>query len=74
MIRLLLVLLLLPAMASAQNAVLDRLVVLGPAAKDLLTREQLNKLPPLITIFLDEDSIRAYKPGNSNGRGRFGRD
>jgi hypothetical protein len=57
---------------TAQDAVLEKLVILGPAAKRLLTREQLNKLPPLITIFLDENSIRAYKPGNSNGRGRFG--
>jgi hypothetical protein len=57
---------------TAQNAVLEKMVILGPAAKRLLTREQLNKLPPIITIFLDENSIRAYKPGNSNGRGRFG--
>ena len=57
---------------AAQDMVLEKLVVLGPAAKQLLTRPQLNKLPPLITIFLDENSIRAYKPGNSNGRGRFG--
>jgi hypothetical protein len=57
---------------TAQNAVLEKMVVLGPAARTILTKEQMNKLPPIITIFLDENSIRAYKPGNSNGRGRFG--
>ncbi|HSR39261.1 MAG TPA: hypothetical protein VLL95_10140, partial [Phnomibacter sp.] len=30
---------------TAQNAVLEKMVVLGPAAKQLLTREQLNRLP-----------------------------
>lgn len=57
---------------TAQDAVLEKMVVLGPAARNVLTRSQMNKLPPIITIFLDENSIRAYKPGNSNGRGRFG--
>lgn len=57
---------------SAQNAVLEKMVVLGPAAKQILTAEQVRKLPPLITIYLDEASIRAIRPGNSNGRGRFG--
>lgn len=57
---------------TAQNLVLEKMVILGPAAKKLLTKDQMNKLPPIITIFLDENSIRAYKPGNSNGRGRFG--
>ena len=60
-------------MRTAQNAVLEKMVVLGPAARRLLTKAQMNKLPPIITIFLDENTIRAYKPGNSNGRGRFGR-
>jgi hypothetical protein len=57
---------------TAQNAVLEKMVVLGPAAKQLLTREQLNRLPVFITIYLDEATIRAIRPGNSNGRGRFG--
>ena len=57
---------------AGQDAVLEKLVILGPAARRILTKDQMNKLPPLITIFLDENSIRAYKPGNSNGRGRFG--
>jgi hypothetical protein len=52
--------------------VLEKMVVLGPAAKQLLTREQLNRLPVFITIYLDEATIRAIRPGNSNGRGRFG--
>jgi len=56
---------------TAQDLVLEKMVILGPAARKILTKEQLNKLPPIITIFLDENSIRAYKPGNSNGRGRF---
>jgi hypothetical protein len=57
---------------AAQNAVLEKMVVLGPAAKKLLTREQLNRLPVFITIYLDEATIRSIRPGNSNGRGRFG--
>jgi hypothetical protein len=57
---------------AAQNTVLEKMVVLGPAAKDLLTREQLNRLPVFITIYLDESTIRAIRPGNANGRGRFG--
>jgi hypothetical protein len=57
---------------AAQNAVLEKMVVLGPTAKKLLTREQLNKLPVFISIYLDEASIRAIRPGNTNGRGRFG--
>jgi hypothetical protein len=57
---------------TAQNAILEKMVVLGPTAKKLLTREQLNRLPPFISIYLDESTIRAIRPGNSNGRGRFG--
>jgi hypothetical protein len=48
------------------------MVILGPAAKKILTREQLNRLPVFITIYLDEATIRAIRPGNANGRGRFG--
>ena len=57
---------------AAQNAVLEKMVVLGPTAKKLLTREQLNRLPVFISIYLDEATIRAIRPGNTNGRGRFG--
>jgi hypothetical protein len=57
---------------TAQLAVLEKMVVLGPAAKQLLTRDQLNRLPPFISIYLDEASIRAIRPGNSQGRGRLG--
>jgi hypothetical protein len=57
---------------AAQNAVLEKMVVLGPAAKKVLTRDQLNRLPVFITIYLDEATIRAIRPGNANGRGRFG--
>jgi hypothetical protein len=57
---------------TAQNAVLEKMVVLGPAAKQLLTKDQLNRLPVFITIYLDEATIRAIRPGNANGRGRFG--
>jgi hypothetical protein len=57
---------------AAQNAILDKLIVLGPAAKDVLTKEQVNRLPPFIMVFMDEQTIKAYRPGNSNGRGRFG--
>lgn len=57
---------------TAQEAVLEKMVVLGPAAKTVLTREQLNRLPVFITIYLDESTIRAIRPGNANGRGRFG--
>ena len=57
---------------TAQNAILEKMVVLGPTAKKLLTREQLNRLPVFISIYLDEATIRAIRPGNANGRGRFG--
>jgi hypothetical protein len=57
---------------AAQNAVLEKMVVLGPTAKKILTREQLNRLPVFISIYLDEATIRAIRPGNANGRGRFG--
>ena len=57
---------------AAQNAILEKMVVLGPAAKKILTREQLNRLPVFISIYLDEATIRAIRPGNANGRGRFG--
>ena len=56
---------------TAQDLVLEKMVILGPAAAKVLTKAQMNKLPAIITIFLDANSIRAYKPGNSNGRNRF---
>jgi hypothetical protein len=54
------------------NQVIERLVVLGPAAKALMTKDQITRLPAFLALSLDEAAIRALKPGNANARGRLG--
>jgi hypothetical protein len=54
------------------NKNIERLAVMGPAAKGLLTKQQINALPPLLNQLLDEHAIRAMRPGNAGGQGRLG--
>jgi hypothetical protein len=56
----------------AQNKSLDLMAVYGPAAKKLLTDEQVRKLPAYIALFLDNQAIRQVRPGRAGGgRGGF---
>lgn len=56
----------------AENRSLDQMAVYGPAAKALLTPEQIRKLPPYIALFLDNQAIRQIRPGRAGGgRGGF---
>jgi hypothetical protein len=56
----------------AQNASIDKMAVYGPAAKKLLTDEQVRKLPPFIALFLDNQALRQIRPGRAGGgRGGF---
>ena len=58
--------------SAAQNKSLDQMAVFGPAAKKLLTGEQVRKLPPFIALFLDNQAIRQLRPGRAGGgRGGF---
>ena len=60
-------------MSTAENQSLDKMAVYGPAAKQLLTSEQVRKLPPFIALFLDNRAIRNVRPGRAGGgRGGFG--
>lgn len=57
---------------SAQNMSLDQMGKFGPAAKALLTPDQIRKLPPYIALFLDNRAIRQVRPGRAGGgRGGF---
>ena len=57
---------------SAENLSLDQMAIYGPAAKQLLTDEQIRKLPPYIALFLDNQAIRNIRPGRAGGgRGGF---
>ena len=57
---------------TAENASLDKMATYGPAAKALLTPEQVRKLPPFIALFLDNQAIRQIRPGRAGGgRGGF---
>jgi hypothetical protein len=48
------------------------MAIYGPAAKLLLTSEQVRKLPPYIALFLDNRAIRQVRPGRAGGgRGGF---
>jgi len=48
------------------------MAVFGPAAKSLLTSEQIRKLPPFIALYLDNQAIRQIRPGRAGGgRGGF---
>jgi hypothetical protein len=56
----------------AENKSLDQMAIYGPAAKQLLTPEQVRKLPPFIALFLDNQAIRQVRPGRAGGgRGGF---
>lgn len=56
----------------AENKSLDQMAIYGPAAKHLLTPEQVRKLPPFIALFLDNQAIRQVRPGRAGGgRGGF---
>jgi hypothetical protein len=58
--------------SAAQNKSLDEMAIYGPAAKKLLTNEQIRKLPPFIALFLDNQAIRQIRPGRTGGaRGGF---
>jgi hypothetical protein len=58
--------------SAAQNKSLDQMAIYGPAAKHLLTDEQVRKLPPFIALFLDNQAIRQIRPGRAGGgRGGF---
>ena len=57
---------------AAENKSLDQMAIYGPAAKQLLTSEQVRKLPPFIALFLDNKAIRQVRPGRAGGgRGGF---
>jgi len=56
----------------AENRMLDQMAVFGPAAKSLLTSEQIRKLPPIVALYLDNQAIRQVRPGRAGGgRGGF---
>jgi len=58
--------------SAAQNKSLDEMSIYGPAAKQLLTAEQIRKLPAYIALFLDNQAIRQVRPGRAGGgRGGF---
>ena len=58
--------------SAAENKSLDQMAIYGPAAKQLLTPEQVRKLPPFIALFLDNQAIRQVRPGRAGGgRGGF---
>jgi hypothetical protein len=57
---------------SGENLSIDKMGVFGPAAKRLLTDEQIRKLPPFIALFLDNQALRQIRPGRAGGgRGGF---
>src|SRR5439155_27143180 len=59
--------------STAENKSLDQMAIFGPAAKQLLTAEQIRKLPPFIALFLDDKAIRNVRPGmQGRGPGAFG--
>jgi hypothetical protein len=57
---------------AAENRSIDLMGIYGPAAKHLLTDEQIRKLPPFIALFLDNQALRNIRPGRAGGgRGGF---
>jgi hypothetical protein len=57
---------------TAENLMLDKMAILGPTAKTLLTAEQIRKLPPFIALYLDNQALRQVRPGRAGGgRGGF---
>lgn len=57
--------------SSTQNRAIDLMGIYGPAAKALLTPDQVRKLPPFIALFLDNQALRNIRPGRAGG-GRGG--
>lgn len=58
--------------SAAENKSLDLMGIYGPAAKSLLTDEQVRMLPPFIALFLDNQALRNVRPGRAGGgRGGF---
>jgi hypothetical protein len=60
--------------SEGENKSLDVMGIYGPAAKHLLTDEQVRKLPPFIALFLDNQALRQIRPGRAGGArgGLFG--
>ena len=57
---------------ATENKSIDLMGIYGPAAKQLLTDEQIRKLPPYIALFLDNQALRNIRPGRAGGgRGGF---
>jgi hypothetical protein len=57
---------------TGENLMLDKMAILGPTAKTLLTAEQIRKLPPFIALYLDNQALRQVRPGRAGGgRGGF---
>jgi hypothetical protein len=56
---------------ATENKSIDLMAIYGPAAKNLLTDEQVRKLPPFIALFLDNQALRNIRPGRAGG-GRGG--
>ena len=57
---------------ATENKSIDLMAIYGPAAKHLLTDEQIRKLPPYIALFLDNQALRNIRPGRAGGgRGGF---
>lgn len=57
---------------TTENRSIDLMSIYGPAAKALLTDEQVRKLPAFIALFLDNQALRNIRPGRAGGgRGGF---
>jgi hypothetical protein len=58
--------------SATENKSIDLMAIYGPAAKHLLTDEQIRMLPPFIALFLDNQALRNIRPGRAGGgRGGF---
>jgi hypothetical protein len=59
--------------SKAEDKSLDQMALFGPAAKKLLTDEQVRKLPAFIALFLDQKAIKNIRSAmNGRGPGAFG--
>jgi hypothetical protein len=54
---------------TARRASVDQLIKLAPTVKALLTPEQLRKLPPFLTAYLDTRYLAAIRSGTAGGAG-----
>ena len=54
------------------DAIIAKLIILGPAAKKIFTTQQLALIPPTLAVYLDRAGILALRPGNANGLARVG--